>query len=338
MFDMYNFSKYLLRCILFLFMIAYFLGNAVLSQPVGLENAKDDLQKVQKSNPKTKIPTSATNKILSPSPTPSQAVNVLNPTINTNISENKEKKEAVEKEEDDAKDLIKNFKLIAVYLIANEPRALIKNLANPDEAPREFRVGDFIDDLQKLSVSRIAFNPTSRIELIDQSGFSYLLRESLRDLKELPGSPKIPTSVTKSAPSYFSGGSSTKTKGSSKKRSDTGGETELPAQEKAQEAKEKEADTAKTVAGSTDSAPKSPADTGSSTTQSQPVQPSQPSAAQPVQPTQQGSASQSLQAVSAGSSQGSAPAQAAGSQPQGSTTAPSQGKEGLQDRPSNPFQ
>ncbi|GEM_PF-4403720 len=323
LFDMYNFFKYLSMCIFF----ACHLFNTAYSQPVGLENPKTG----------TKVPPS--NKNVNPSPSPGQTANVPCPSANPTSPENKDKKENIS--EDEINDLIKNYKLIAVYLIVNEPRALIKNVTNPDEAPREFRIGDFIDELQKLSVSRIAFNPTARIELIDQSGFSYLLRESMRDVKDLPGSPKIPSSTTRSAPSYFSGGSSAKTKASSKKKPDAGSDTEPAPQEKAQDTKA--ADTGKASAPSTEPAAKAPSD-ASPPTQTQPAAVPQPAAApqpvaQPAQPSQQPvSPSQSLQPVSTGSSQGSVPSQPAGSQPQGSTSAPSQSKDALQDRPSNPFQ
>src|SRR3989338_2122462 len=246
---MYNFFKYLLMCIFFI----CYLFNTAYSQPVGLENPKTDVPIVPPSS-----------KNANPSPSPGQTANVPGSPANPTSPENKDKKQ--NSSEDEINDLIKNYKLIAVYLIVNEPRALIKNVTNPDEAPREFRIGDFIDELQKLSVSRIAFNPTARIELIDQSGFSYLLRESMRDVKDLPGSPKIPSSVTRSAPSYFSGGSSTKTKASSKKKPKAVSDTESVPQEKAQDTKA--ADTTKPSAPGTELGTKAPSD-GSSATQTQ---------------------------------------------------------------------
>ncbi|MBI3590168.1 MAG: hypothetical protein HY094_02180 [Candidatus Melainabacteria bacterium] len=125
-------------------------------------------------------------------------------------------KDASDKSQEDKEKVIdpsENYKLIAIYLIANKPRALIKNLAIPDEAPKEYQVGDFLDEFQTISVSKISFNPTARIELVDQNGLSYLIKPHSIDVKSLPSSPKT-TFSNRAAPTYFSGGN---TKSSSKR-------------------------------------------------------------------------------------------------------------------------
>ncbi len=87
----------------------------------------------------------------------------------------------LDKEEDETPVL--TYKLIAIYLIGKEPRALIKNLEIPDELPKEYRVGEYVDELQKFSISKISFNPTARVELIDRDGLSYLIKPQISENK-----------------------------------------------------------------------------------------------------------------------------------------------------------
>ena len=94
-----------------------------------------------------------------------------------------------------------SYKLVAIYLIGSEPRALIKNLQTPDEQPKEYKTGEFIDELQKFSISKISFNPTARIELIDRDGLSYLIKPQIAEDKvDASG-----MSSAKSFPTYSTG-------------------------------------------------------------------------------------------------------------------------------------
>ena len=97
----------------------------------------------------------------------------------------------------------RSFKLIAIYLIGNKARALIKNLNLPDEPPKEFKVGDYIDEDEIFSISRISLNPTSRIELIDANGLSYILKPKSRENDQNTQSMSVTTS--KPTPTYYSG-------------------------------------------------------------------------------------------------------------------------------------
>lgn len=112
--------------------------------------------------------------------------------------------QAEKKEEEPSSDeLLRKYKLVGIYLIGNEPRALIKNLENTDEGPKEYKQGDFIDEAQEFSLSKISFNPTSRVELIDQDGISYLIKPYSLDVKSLSGSPKGNFAIKKT-PTYSS--------------------------------------------------------------------------------------------------------------------------------------
>lgn len=96
----------------------------------------------------------------------------------------------------------KNYKLIAIYLIGNKPRVLLKDLSDPDDPPKEYQSGDFLDDEQTISISKINFNPTARIELTDLDGISYLLKpQSIEDAMSATSS-----SSALSKPTYFSSG------------------------------------------------------------------------------------------------------------------------------------
>ena len=109
------------------------------------------------------------------------------------------------KEEDLAAEPDQNFKLIAVYLVGNKPRALIKNLDKPEDPVKEYKIGDYLDELQFFSVSKILFNPTVRIELIDLNGLSYILKPKSTDSANNPSS-------SRSLPTYSSGGHKSKIK------------------------------------------------------------------------------------------------------------------------------
>ena len=103
-------------------------------------------------------------------------------------------------------DPLQTYKIIAIYIIGNQPRALIKNLSTPEELPMEFQVGDYLDEVQTLSVVKISFNPTARVEIVDQSGFGYIIKPKNSDDKS--GSVGSKTSYgSMSMPTYFSGGS-----------------------------------------------------------------------------------------------------------------------------------
>ena len=111
-----------------------------------------------------------------------------------------------QQQEEEKIDINQNYKLVAIYLIDSQPRALIKNLLIPEEGAMEYGVGDFLDELQTFSIYKVSFNPTARVELIDQDGVSYLIKPSGFDVKNLAGSPKGSFSSSMSVPSYFSAG------------------------------------------------------------------------------------------------------------------------------------
>ena len=69
-----------------------------------------------------------------------------------------------------------NFKLIAVYFLNKEPRALIRSLLDSQGGIQEYRTGDYLDEAQTFSITRITLNPTARIEIIDQYGSSYSIK------------------------------------------------------------------------------------------------------------------------------------------------------------------
>ncbi len=90
---------------------------------------------------------------------------------------------SLDKKEEDDETPVLTYKLIAIYLIGKEPRALIKNLETPDELPKEYMVGEYVDELQKFSIAKISFNPTARVELIDRDGLSYLIKPQISENK-----------------------------------------------------------------------------------------------------------------------------------------------------------
>lgn len=117
----------------------------------------------------------------------------------------------IEKEsEEEVGDQVQFYKLIAIYLINNKPRALIKNVTTPEEAAKEYQVGDYLDESQTLSISKITLTPTTRIELTDLNGLSYLIKPSVGENKGASGSSASSKSYfgSKASPSRFSGSSS----------------------------------------------------------------------------------------------------------------------------------
>lgn len=112
------------------------------------------------------------------------------------------------KEETDVKkeeriDPAQNYKLVAIYFINKEPRALIKSVTNPEAGTVEFKVGDFLDEFQTVSISKISFNPTVRVELIDDEGINYFLKPHAVNDKNISTPSK--STYSKSLPSHFSG-------------------------------------------------------------------------------------------------------------------------------------
>lgn len=69
-----------------------------------------------------------------------------------------------------------NYRLVGIYIIEDKPRAIIRNLSMLEDGPKEFITGDYLDEMETISVSKISLTPTSRVELIDNEGFSYLMK------------------------------------------------------------------------------------------------------------------------------------------------------------------
>jgi hypothetical protein len=119
----------------------------------------------------------------------------------------KDDAEDAEKADDIEKDNPgKNYKLVAIYLIGNKSRVLLKDSSQPDLPAKEYQAGDFLDDAQTITISKINFNPTARIELTDSSGISYLLKPQSTEESKKTGSS------TGSLPTYFSAGKNKTTK------------------------------------------------------------------------------------------------------------------------------
>ena len=83
------------------------------------------------------------------------------------------------------------YKLIAVYLIGKQQRALIKNDLEPEEGAKEYKTGDYLDEERTVSISRISMLPTARIELIDSRGLTYLMKPYTVDITNSRGGGKI---------------------------------------------------------------------------------------------------------------------------------------------------
>lgn len=103
-----------------------------------------------------------------------------------------------EEELEKISDPSESFKLIAIYLVENKPRALIKNLEKPEDSAKEYQLGDYLDELQTFSISKILLIPTARIELTDLNGLSYVLKPKNTDNSTNTQSPK----TSKTTPSY----------------------------------------------------------------------------------------------------------------------------------------
>ncbi|MBI2995769.1 MAG: hypothetical protein HYY52_03580 [Candidatus Melainabacteria bacterium] len=106
-----------------------------------------------------------------------------------------------EEKEEEKSDPLLTYRLVGIYLIGKEPRALIKDLSNDQEGPKEFQIGDYLDELHTFSISKISFNPTARVELIDQNGLSYLVKPYNTDDKNTQVKSM---GASRSVPTYFS--------------------------------------------------------------------------------------------------------------------------------------
>ena len=114
--------------------------------------------------------------------------------------ENKTDEEIVQQEEINP---IENYRLIAVYMVNKKLKALIKNISTPEEGTKEYRTGDYLDELQTISIAKISINPTTRVEIIDQNGLSFLLKQTTNPDDKQTTKPKTP--YAKSSPSYTYG-------------------------------------------------------------------------------------------------------------------------------------
>lgn len=112
-----------------------------------------------------------------------------------------DKEEDSEDEADVVDDPSESFRLVAIYLVEDKARALIKNLDKPEDPAKEFQVGDYVDEQQTFSISKILLNPTVRVELIDPNGLSYIMKPKNTDNGNNPSASK----PSKSSPSYASG-------------------------------------------------------------------------------------------------------------------------------------
>ncbi len=252
------------------------------------------------------------------------------PKTNNTTTENKdsekedESDDELEDEEDEVNNPDENFKLIAIYQVANKPRALIKDLANPEDSAKEYQVGDYLGEIQAFSISKILFNPTPRIELIDVNGLSYVIKPKNSDS---PNSASAASMSSKPLPTYFSGGKT-------KIKRATATSTETPAASpKATEKKEE---------GNLESAIKN--DSASPSAASAPTQASTP----PPQPQNQAPPTQQQEPSSATAQPSSATAQPS-SNPSGQTQPSTSDTTSMTDsmadgatpmedtRPSNPF-
>lgn len=155
-----------------------------------------------------------------PTSTPSTDLSQNDKSKTEDVKDGENEKEESKADKND--ELLRKYKLIGIYLIGSQPRALIKNLEETQDGTKEYQQGDFLDDALTFSVSKISFNPTARVELIDQDGINYLIKPYSLDVKNLSGSPKGNFAIKK-APTYSSGPSSatSKAKNRSSSSSDT---------------------------------------------------------------------------------------------------------------------
>lgn len=95
-----------------------------------------------------------------------------NPTVSPSIPVNVDKKETKEKIDPE-----RIYKLIAVYIVDKKPKAIIESIADINDSPSgEYQVGDYLDEMKTVSISKILLSPTSRVELISNDGSTYLLK------------------------------------------------------------------------------------------------------------------------------------------------------------------
>jgi hypothetical protein len=197
-----------------------------------------------------------------------------------------------EEEEQVIDDPDESFKLIAIYLVGNNPRGLIKNLDKPEDPAKEFQVGDYVyvDELKAFLISKILLNPTARIELVDPNGLSYVIKTKNTDSTKIAQPSK-----SKYLPSYLSGSNKVKIKRAAVTTAPTTPATDTSsAPVKPSEKKDE--------ATSLESAIKT--DTSSQTTTPSPSNPPPaPTAEQPQNPPPQQPASQGIQTTSTGTSQ-----------------------------------
>ena len=117
-----------------------------------------------------------------------------------------EKSSSGSSQEDEVDNPEDSFKLIAIYLVGSKPRALIKNLNKPEDPAKEFQVGDYVDELENFSISKILLNPTARVELIDPDGLNYIIKP-----RNTEDTNSAQLSKTSKSPTY-SGGNKIKIK------------------------------------------------------------------------------------------------------------------------------
>ncbi|MBI3308846.1 MAG: hypothetical protein HYZ79_05690 [Candidatus Melainabacteria bacterium] len=205
------------------------------------------------------------------------------------------------------------YKLIAVYLIGKQQRALIKNDLEPEEGAKEYKTGDYLDEERTVSISRISMLPTARIELIDSRGLTYLMKPYTIDITNSRGGGKIAGSSA--FPTY----SSSPSKSTSSSSSSAASSAPPPAPSSST-ASTTTSDSSSTAAPSSDSSSASTSITASTPSASS----EQPAAAAP-QPSSDSSSSPSAAPSAASSASDS-------SQPDSSSP------NGLDvSRPSNPF-
>ncbi|GEM_PF-6622703 len=255
---------------------------------------------------------------------PAGSTNSLKDIVNEVKAEDTETTKTEDEDKENKKEKIdpsRIYKIIAIYIIGDKPRALIKNLSTPEELPTEFQVGDYLDEMQIFSIAKISFNPTARVEIVDQNGLNYVMKPKSSDDKSVQGSSKTYT-TSRSMPTYFSGGSA-KSKSNKSDKPTATPPTEHPSAAQATH----QATQADTTTKPADTTAK-PADT--TTKPSGDTQAGAATAGTPV-PSQ---ASQSLQAVSAGASLQATPM--GQSKIDTTMTSPTSGASDST-RPSNPF-
>ncbi len=214
-----------LYSIFFIWILSFFFcGLCIAEIPLN----KDSISQKEKSQSKTTNLRARANILpkVTPVPTSTPSTGIGQNTKNETEVAKDDESEDEKKEEskiDKNDELLRKYKLIGIYLIGSQPRALIKNLEETEDTGKEYQQGDFLDDAQTFSVSKISFNPTARVELIDQDGINYLIKPHSVDVKNLSNSPKGNFAIKK-APTYSSttsSSSSSKSKNRPSSSSDT---------------------------------------------------------------------------------------------------------------------